>query len=114
MIEMLVIAFLVCILDKTGFMITPDIEDIIYVKENGEESKLPQKDKVLDVEEPSEEKTSKKKQNKKVSSPVVGATAPVVEEMQASEVITEEMLELEVEDIAAFANEFLSDTYDGG
>ncbi|MEG0844282.1 hypothetical protein [Clostridium sp.] len=39
---------------------------------------------------------------------------PVVEDLSKSEVITEEMLELEVYDIAAFADSYLLDIYDGG
>ena len=38
MIQMLFIAFLVATIEKTGFLLTPDIEDIIYVKEEGEAS----------------------------------------------------------------------------
>lgn len=113
MIEMLVIAFLVCILDKTGFMVTSDIEDIIYVKENGEQSSVPPREKVLEPEETPTEEPVEKKQNKKVTTPSP-VKETVVQEMPKSEVITEEAFELEIDSIAAFASEFLTDTYDGG
>ena len=139
--EMLVIAFLVAVIEKTGFLLTEDIEDIIYVKESGEESTVKPKKKKAKGE--TEKNTEEKKQSKKVEEsekpkpkakpkPKPKTTDSVLEEnfedvLQPnitavtndrsedfqSEVLSGPSLSLEYDSLADFASELLKEVKEG-
>lgn len=139
--EMLVIAFLVAVIEKTGFLLTEDIEDIIYVKESGEESTVKPKKKKAKGE--TEKNTEEKKQSKKVEEsekpkpkakpkpnpkptdsvldedfedvlqPNITAVTNDRSEDFKSEVLSGPSLSLEYDSLADFASELLKEVKEG-
>lgn len=132
---MLVIAFFVVIIDKTGFLLTEDIEDIIYVKEAGEETTVKpkkQKSKEEPVEEPKETEQPRKqpKQAKpkakpaptssvltenteSVLQPNITAVTQNNSSSLQSEVLIEPSLDLDYDDLSSFASELLKEVKEG-
>lgn len=133
---MLVIAFFVVIIDKTGFLLTGDIEDIIYVKEAGEETTVKpkkQKSKEEPVEEPkgTEQPRKQPKQAKPKAKPaptssvltestesvlqpnITAVTQNNSSSSLQSEVLIEPSLDLDYDDLSSFASELLKEVKGG-
>lgn len=130
---MLIIAFFVVVIEKTGFLLTEDIEDIIYVKEEGEQSSVKPKQKKAKGETKEGKETEKAKPKPKpkaepkpkqtdlvldenfedVLQPNITAVADNVSLDFQSEVFSNPSLSLDYDSISDFANEILKDAKEG-